>query len=251
MRDQDEDEDFDSVSSGETEEDFDQPPVVHVPEEKPKRLSHKPHETRIRALCVDLQNETRKHHREYIIGKLYENISAMTRNIAIKKYGKGSRIDIEDIVHSVTDSAIRTVVLREKDVFSWVLLVRKMTFDWANKWMKTHLYSNETNNVTLSEPEDDRIHNLYYNDLDSTVIQSYLGFLRRKVQEVADSINSMQCPRSKIIARLALEIAVYGDHPMLPILPIAQRSRVKFFAHKYRQILLPLFNYNLFSREFL
>jgi len=232
--------------------------TAELPVKKPARKpsENKPHENRIRELCIQLKTETRPAHRSAIEREIYKNLHILTKNIAIKKYGKGSRIDIDDIVHSVATSAIMTVVLRDKEVHSWVHLIRKMTFDWANKWMKTNLYGRDKDNVSFSEPgedgeDDDRGFGFYYHDMDTRVTSSYLSYVRGQVRKLADQINELQGPRGSIISHLALHHVLYGDHPLMILLPVAQRNRVRFYSYQFRQIISPVLNHNHFAKEFL
>jgi hypothetical protein len=86
----------------------------------------KPHEERIVANYARLKTSTARRERELLEKALYDDLLSLCRALLIKKYGYNGRIDVGDIAHNAASSALMTVILRDKEVFSWVQLLKKM-----------------------------------------------------------------------------------------------------------------------------
>jgi hypothetical protein len=232
------------------------PEPATIPDHRPT----KPHDRKICEAYASYLADDSKWSRQRATQVCYDNIRDLSLILMMKKYGYSPRIDTDTIAHEVATSALMTVIVRGKTVDSWTNLIRKITHDLSNKWMKAHLYSNNAKTVSLDDHEGDGedgegmgaaidvpchdmdpgLAYMYYHFLDSTV---------RRAVRVLDGIGAG--PRNRVTARLALSHASGTlPLPVLQSLPAAVRHRVQYYAFRVRQILVPVFSSRHFERTF-
>lgn len=190
--------------------------------------------------------------------QMYTDLRTMANAVIIKKYGLSPRIDVETITHEVAASIMMSVVRRRADVFSWVHLVRKVSFDWTNKWMKNNLYGRHASNVSLDahcsdeDGQPEPVHDIAVYDIDPAMVQMYYGFVNQRVQQVfRDTRQLGTSARGNLTRRLAIAAAVHGDMAAVTALPAAAKARVRYYMHAVRRALLPVLSRDHFEREFL
>lgn len=218
--------------------------------------SKKPHEDRLVKNYAAFRIETNPTKRERLNTLMYNDVKALSFTLIVKKYGYSDRIDIDSIAHDVASSALMTIIRREKEVFSWVQLVKKMSYDWVNKWMKANLYSRESQHVQLddtaeNEDGDERAIEIPCYDLGSDVVKFFFSHLEERAEAVLKLLAPLQGPKGKVIARLAVQKALYETDGLLHLLPPYQQARVNFYAHKVRETLLPVVSASHFEKAFL
>jgi hypothetical protein len=70
----------------------------------------------------------------------YTNLLALSKAIISHKYGSNSRLDYETLPHEIATSVYMTIVVREKEVFSWTNLMKKVVFDLASNYFRKEVY---------------------------------------------------------------------------------------------------------------
>ena len=219
----------------------------------------RPHDDRIVANYAAYKLAENKYDRERLTGLIYTDIQVLSGIIMMKKYGFSPRIDSEAITHEVATSAIMTVIVRGKVVDSWTNLIRKITSDLSNKWMRINLYSPAALMVSLDEGNEDEdgesnsvTADVPCYDMDPSMVYAYYNFLDSKVEKTIQTMRSVgNNVRSRLIARMALSTSL-GILPatVLTILPPAHRARVNYYSHDISRTLRPVLSAQHFEREF-
>jgi hypothetical protein len=203
----------------------------------------KPHEERIVANCVALKLATDVQTRSRLEAALYDDLLSLCRALLIKKYGFNGRVDVMDIAHSAASSALMTVILRNKEVYSWVQLLRKMCHDWACKWMKSNLYSS-VELVSLDETREDdedggktQVYDLPYYDVDPIAVRFLHTHIAATATKVETLLAELNGPMGNIMSRLVLEKAFYGRDAVIEYLPPRIQARINLCAHRIGMML--------------
>ena len=228
-------------------------PVVTVKERA------RPHDDRIVANYAAYLITENKYDKQRLSGLIYVDIQALSAIMMMKKYGFSPRIDSEAITHEVATSAIMTVIVRGKVVESWTNLIRKITSDLSNKWMRINLYSPASQMVSLdegNEDEDGESNSITADvpcyDMDPSMVYAYYNFLDSKVDSTIQTMRTIgDSVKARLIARMALSSSL-GILPVaaLALLPPAQRARVQFYSHTISRTLRPVLSAQHFEREF-
>lgn len=252
--------DHDSLEPSIPEEELLAAPDVSEPVAIPDQRPTKPHDKKICAAYADYLATENKYAQQAATGICYENIRDLSLIIMMKKFGYSPRIDTDTIAHEVATSALMTLIVRRKTVDSWTNIIRKITHDLSNKWMKTHLYSNNAKTVSLDdhgegEDSEDGMNStidIPYYDMDPGVAHMYYHYLNTTVDRAIKLLNDIGTgTRNRLVAKLSLSHAT-GRLPLaiLQSLPQAVRCRVQYYAYRVRQILIPVFSSRQFERAF-
>jgi hypothetical protein len=220
----------------------------------------RPHDDRIVAHYAQYQTAVDKYVSQRLVSLIYADVQALSAIIMMKKYGFSPRIDFEAITHEVATSAIMTVILRNKVVDSWTNLIRKITSDLSNKWMRVNLYSPAALMSSLDEGHEDEdgesssvTADVPCHDMDPSMVYSYYNFLHSRVEKTVAIMRQIgDNVKSRMIARMALSHALGILPPgALSLVPPVQRARIQYYSYNMISALRPVLSAKHFEREFL
>lgn len=70
----------------------------------------------------------------------YNSLLSLAKAVMSHKYGTNSRLDYDSLPHEIATSVYMTIVVKNKEVFSWTNLMKKVVFDLASNYFRKEVY---------------------------------------------------------------------------------------------------------------
>lgn len=109
---------------------------------------------------------------EELHNRFYLGLLKLAKAVISHKYGTNSRLDYELLPHEIATSLCMTVVKRQKEVFSWTNLTKKVTFDLVSNYLRKEVYA--TANLVDIDQQDDENHGMLDGSEGDKLIDRYV-----------------------------------------------------------------------------
>lgn len=192
---------------------------------------------------------------------LYEQLKRLAEIVAVFKYGRGRRLNLEFLPHEVAASVVMTIVTRRKHVYSWTNLMKKVVRDYVSNHLR-HEYYDTVVTVGVNEMGGEADvsamgkENHFYERVQSAEGFStddliYLDQILRKTAYALYAYCGQQASlQSYLLATWALNaVTKEEEHVFVAFLPARHRVVYDFHVERIRTLLSPILNHTAFSNS--
>lgn len=187
--------------------------------------------------------------------RFYIALRNLAKVVINHKYGTNSRLDYETLPHEVATSLYMTVVRKQKEVFSWTNLMKKVVHDLASNYFRKEVY-NALNFVDIDQPDDSPNGSLEEMDgtkmvermemssdiraEDMVYFEQLLRVTLRNLRRVAQRITNL---RDHLLLKMALYEVFYGKrHKTYVLLDSTHYARYQYMVLMLQLELAPVLN---------
>jgi hypothetical protein len=196
--------------------------------------------------------------------KFYHALLKLVKAIINHKYGTNARIDYQILPHDIAVSVFLTIVKRQKEVYSWTNLLKKVVRDHVSNYLRKEHY-NTLSVVDIDQFYEDSEDIAGNTDQSGSVINKYESSNEIKPEDViyfhqlinicAESLNKISKNITNLKDYLMFKLALYevinrNKHSSFPLIKKEDLHKYNLYIFMIQFELAPIINHHYSGKYF-